>query len=178
MSGEVPARFEKLTERETEFLLLYDRPLLIKEIAFQCGVSEPTVHKAFESARRKLGVRTTREAARLVAAAQAGGEKTIGHFHTLGSTGESGNLDPSDEDREGLPHSGPPVPRERQPSSAPARNWGILSVLWGGGEELTPGQRAAAIVLLAFMIVIASGTLVMIGRGLGATVAAIVHAFR
>jgi hypothetical protein len=69
------------------------------------------------------------------------------------------------------------VPVEQQNSSAPARNWGILSVLWGGGEELTQGQRAAAIVLLAFLIVIASGTLVMIGRGLGATVAAIAHAF-
>jgi len=177
MSAADPAGLDRLTERETEFLLLYDRPLLIKEIAYRCGVSEATVHKAFESARRKLGTRTTREAARLVAG-RAGGEKTIAHFHTLGSAGESGNLDPSDEDREGLPHSGAPVPIERQESSAPARNWGILAVLWGGGEELTQGQRAAAIVLLAFLIVIASGTLVMIGRGLGATVAAIAHAFR
>jgi DNA-binding CsgD family transcriptional regulator len=177
MSAADSAGLDRLTERETEFLLLYDRPLLIKEIAFRCGVSEATVHKAFESARRKLGTRTTREAARLVAA-RARGEKTIAHFHTLGRTSESGNLDPSDEDREGLPHSGAPVPVEQQNGSAPARNWGILAVLWGGGEELTQGQRAAAIVLLAFLIVIASGTLVMIGRGLGATVAAIAHGFR
>lgn len=171
-----PARFARLTGREIEFLLLYDRPLLIKEIAFRCGVGEPTVHKAFESARRKLDTRTTREAARLVAA-WAAEEKTIGRFHTLGGPAEPGNVAPSEKDREGLPHSGAPAGLE-QIGSAPARNWGVLAVLWGGGEALTQGQRAAAIVLLAFLIVIATGTLVMIGRGLGYTVAAIVHALR
>ncbi|HEY0310967.1 MAG TPA: hypothetical protein VGC56_00580 [Allosphingosinicella sp.] len=169
------SRFSKLTEREVEFLVLYDRPLLIKEIAFRCGVGEPTVHKAFESARRKLGTRTTREAARL-AVEWHEREKSIAGFHTLGSSAESVMLTPSNEDREGLPRQdAPSVTEEHEHRSSKARSWGILSVLWGGGQTLSPGERAAAIVLLTFLI---SGMLVTIGRGLGYAVAAAVHALR
>jgi DNA-binding CsgD family transcriptional regulator len=172
------SRFSKLTEREVEFLVLYDQPLLIKEIAFRCGVGEPTVHKAFESARRKLGTRTTREAARLVVEWHER-EKSIAGFHTLGSSAESAMLTSSDEDREGFARQdAPSATGEHENRSSTARSWGILSVLWGGGQALSPVERAAAIVLLAFLIVIVSGMLVTIGRGLGYAVAAAVHALR
>ncbi|HEY0112192.1 MAG TPA: helix-turn-helix domain-containing protein [Allosphingosinicella sp.] len=171
MNEESRHRSDGLTEREIEFLLLYAQPMLIKEIAYRCGVAEVTVHKALESARKKLGVRSSRTAARLVLEGRDY-RKAIGQSAHLGAASDSAKIIPSEEDRN---HTGPNVGVEERSGSL-SRRWSGVSALLGVGVSLTLGQRAAAIVVLAFLIVVAAGTLVTVGRGVAYSVAAAVRA--
>ncbi|MEI9903975.1 MAG: helix-turn-helix transcriptional regulator [Asticcacaulis sp.] len=62
---------QALTPRQREILRLVARNLQVKEIARELGISERTVKTHTDAARRRLGVATSREAARLVMAYEA-----------------------------------------------------------------------------------------------------------
>lgn len=66
-------RIEKLTERQKECLRLIVRGFEAKEAARELGISPTAVVERLRSARRVLGVETSREAARLLAAAEGSG---------------------------------------------------------------------------------------------------------
>lgn len=63
---ERPAITDVLTRTELGYLRLYALPMTVKEVARASDRGVDTIEEAFASVRRKLGVRTTREAARLL----------------------------------------------------------------------------------------------------------------
>ncbi len=65
------AGVETLTGRQKEILRLISRHLQAKEVARLLNISERTVKTHTEEARRRLGVATSRDAARLLAAHEA-----------------------------------------------------------------------------------------------------------
>ena len=79
MSG--PGRVEDLSEREKRILRLLARGHAIKTAAAEEGTSENAAHELLRSARRKLGVASSREAARLLTAAEGGAQK-ISHTNS------------------------------------------------------------------------------------------------
>lgn len=65
-----PSKIANLSERQREILRLVARHMQAKEVARLLKISESTVKTHTEEARRRLGVSTTREAARLLVAAE------------------------------------------------------------------------------------------------------------
>ncbi|MDX5393035.1 MAG: helix-turn-helix transcriptional regulator, partial [Caulobacteraceae bacterium] len=65
-------KVELLTARERECLRLVDRHFSSKQIARQLGMSKTSVDTYCDRARRKLGVGSRRDAARLLAAHEQG----------------------------------------------------------------------------------------------------------
>jgi DNA-binding CsgD family transcriptional regulator len=66
-----PAGVETLTQRQKEILRLVSQQFQSKEIARLLNIGERTVKTHTEEARRRLGVATSRDAARLLAAHEA-----------------------------------------------------------------------------------------------------------
>lgn len=64
-----PAGVEQLTERERRALELLAYGHTIKTVAAECGATEAAMQEVLRSARRKLNVGSSREAARMAAAA-------------------------------------------------------------------------------------------------------------
>lgn len=73
MSNAAPRSPERLTEKEKECLRLWLAPATAKEIAIELGVSHHAVEKRLKSARAKLDVQTSLDAARILAAAERTG---------------------------------------------------------------------------------------------------------
>lgn len=67
MAGKPPG-IETLTERQKEILRLISQHLQAKEVARALNISERTVKTHTDAARKRLGVATSRDAARLLAA--------------------------------------------------------------------------------------------------------------
>lgn len=65
---------EALSARQREILRLIGQNLQAKEVARLLGISEKTVRTHTEEARRRLSVGTSRDAARLLVAAELGGD--------------------------------------------------------------------------------------------------------
>ncbi|MCD2323203.1 DUF4019 domain-containing protein [Sphingomonas sp. IC-56] len=77
-----------LTEREKETLRLLLKGHDAKSIARDLGLSVHTINERLRDARRKLGVSSSREAARLLAEAEAGAPNSLGD-NALGVLGEA-----------------------------------------------------------------------------------------
>lgn len=75
---------DRLTERERECLREWLRHKTAKEIALDLGISHHAVEKRLKMARTKLGVSTSLEAARLLAADE-GYQPTVAHPPEVGS---------------------------------------------------------------------------------------------
>ncbi len=70
--GDTMTKVDALTQRQKEILRLVSQHLQAKEVARALNISERTVKTHTDAARKRLGVATSRDAARLLVAHEAG----------------------------------------------------------------------------------------------------------
>lgn len=88
-----------LTDRQKQILRLISQQLQVKEIARALNISERTVKAHTDAARKRLGVATSREAARLLAAFEAS-EKVVPDGRW-----PSGPMDEPNREAQASPHA-------------------------------------------------------------------------
>lgn len=179
--GVMAAEVDKLTEAEREVLRLWARRASAKEIALELGITHWAVNERLRSARRRLGVADSNEAARLLAEAEAGGAYNR-IVYEPSAIAPAAPIEPSQpRERQQATTAGSAV-REVQAeyTVAPfAYRLGFRLPFPTHGEtrnELTASERLAWIGGAALCIIIAVGTLVTIGEGLARPVVSIVRA--
>ena len=177
----------RLTEAQRVALRLFMERKTAKQIALELGITPKAVELRLKGARDALGVATSAEAARLLAAA----EKNIAFRETLGGSTEVADpilsLPPSDIESES---GGAAQPQDRQVLSeahtASARQplrlqaglgWPLPSE-GGGRNDLGLGARLLWPFLAICGIGVSIGTLVICGSLLSLAYVAILHAFR
>lgn len=122
-------RFEKVTEREKQTLRLLLQGHDAKSIAAVLGLSVHTVNERLREARRKLGVSSSREAARLLAQ----------------SEGQDPNFLGDKEIRVALPSA-----RREEPAPSEKRRSGATIVVWlAGGMANMFAIIAAAVIAIS-----------------------------
>jgi len=135
--GETPPGVEALTRRQKEILRLIAQHLQAKEVARLLNISERTVKTHTEEARKRLGVATSRDAARLLAA----------HEATNGIGPEDrGPPRPMDDDAASAPVSDHEhtLPTERGLPVDPLERPGDRLAHAGGAGQAGPDQRNPA----------------------------------
>ena len=150
----------RLSERQRECLLLLGSGLAPKEVASHLDLSVETVHAHLKAARRTLGVSTSREAARQLAADH--GRQSMGN-HDLGMA--ASGYDRAPEAQETGASAAPGVDQGdevRDSWSAPQRarpriGWRPEAAR-GRLDGLSPLQR-----VLAIMILLTAGVVVIAG---------------
>lgn len=184
---DLAARIARLTPGQRACLDLVDEHATSKEIARQLGISRHTVDARLRQAMQILGVATRREAAILWRAAQEGYQPFAYQSSRLAQAGTMGD-EPGHEARlaaDGAedtggsepPHPGtyPQLPAQggTQPRVADAAVWTWPTVpptagdlrtraplrLWGGVNDLSPGQRLAGILVVTLLAMLAFGVL-------------------
>lgn len=122
-------RFEKVSDREKQTLRLLLHGHDAKSIAATLGLSVHTVNERLREARRKLGVSSSREAARLLAQAEGQGPNILG-------------------DKEiGV---APPSARRDEPGLSKGRQRGAHAVAWlAGGMAIMFAIIAAVVIAMA-----------------------------
>ncbi|MFS0735495.1 DUF4019 domain-containing protein [Sphingomonas sp. 1P06PA] len=135
-----------LTEKEKETLRLMVRGHDAKSIARALDLSIHTINERLRDARRKMGVSSSREAARLLLDAE-GNATAATAPESLGDTPFGDDADPARSDDEGAPSSG----ADRGPVSplmigviAMTLALGVLALLFAAQPAATPPVEAGA----------------------------------
>ena len=140
--GSKTAGIETLTQRQKEILRLISQHLQAKEVARLLNISERTVKTHTEEARRRLGVATSRDAARLLVTYEA--EAGIG----LDDRGPAGPMDETRAESSVSPHEQAISSRRIISDHALERSGDRLAYAGGAGQAV-PGRgdirRGAAV---------------------------------
>jgi DNA-binding CsgD family transcriptional regulator len=141
--------YQDLTEKEKQTLRLIVRGHDAKSSARDLGLSVHTVNERLRDARRKMGVSSSREAARLLLAAEDGHPQSFGD-KTIGEAAGPGTVAP-----------------DAVPEMVQARSRGWSGIIAGGAVmSITVG-------MLAWSLVAAGGVETAQGSGTGETSAAV-----
>lgn len=126
ISGRMNSQLQSLTPKEKEALRLLLAGYDAKSSARELGLSVHTINERLRDARRKLGVSSSREAARLLAATEGTADNPLG-YKQFGVTSD-------DSARQMPPAAGPRSPRAR--------------IIWTGAIVTLIASVIAAVLLL------------------------------
>jgi len=171
----------RLTEAQREVLRLWSMRKSAKEIGRELGITHWAVNERLRSARRVLGVASSGEAARLLAAAEAGGtyKRLVCDAPQLATSGDHVIFPEHDEDGEEPSRAHRSQVREEgAPWQAPPSGLRLpLPRYRGDQNDLTIRNRLIWIGAIAIAAVVILGALITISSGVVRLVAQILRAF-